>query len=158
MVENGKSSPSVGTLQQLALALNTPKVTFFESEPVEKKVVFTPADQRPQTVFINTRMQNLAQDLAGRVVEPFVVSLKPGAGSGNRMIVHTGHEFVFCLSGSIDYHIAEENYLLKPGDSLVFESHLPHRWQNIGEGTTEILLILYPSDDREEPGGRHFPI
>jgi transcriptional regulator with XRE-family HTH domain len=158
LVENGKSSPSVGTLQQLALALNVPLATFFESEPVEKRVVFTSADQRPQTAFINTRMQNLAQNLAGRAIEPFVVSLKPGAGSGNRMIVHTGHEFVFCLAGSLDYQIEEENYPLKPGDSLVFESHLPHRWQNNGQDTTEILLILYPSDDREEPGGRHFPI
>ena len=32
LVENGKSSPSVGTLQQLAQALNVPITTFFECE------------------------------------------------------------------------------------------------------------------------------
>jgi transcriptional regulator with XRE-family HTH domain/predicted Fe-Mo cluster-binding NifX family protein len=156
LVENGKSSPSVSTLQQLALALEVPISTFFESEPVEKRIVFTPAEQRPQASFGSTQMQNLGRDLAGSVVQPFVVTLKPGMGSGDRMIVHTGHEFVFCLSGTIRYEIDQAVYLLKSGDSLVFESHLPHCWENNGEDTAQILLILYPSDAREEPGGRHF--
>src|SRR4030042_4855930 len=48
LVENGKSSPSVSTLQQLALALDVPISSFFESEPIKKRVVFTPANQRPE--------------------------------------------------------------------------------------------------------------
>jgi len=158
LIENGKSSPSVSTLQQLALALEVPIVTFFESEPVEKRVVFTPADQRPLAAFGRTQMENLGKDLAGNVVQPFVVTLKPGTGSGDRMIVHTGHEFVYCLSGTIRYQIEQEEYTLKPGDSLVFEAHLPHCWENSSEDTAQILLIFYPSDAREEPGGRHFSL
>jgi len=156
LVENGKSSPSVSTLQQLALALEVPIAAFFESEPVEKRVVFTPADRRPQAAFGSTQMENLGKDLAGNVVQPFVVTLKPGMGSGEQMIVHTGHEFVYCLSGSIRYQIDQDEYILKLGDSLVFEAHLPHCWENKGDDTAQILLILYPSDGREEPGGRHF--
>lgn len=44
LVENGKSSPSVCTLQQLTVALEVPITTFFESEPVEKQVVFATTD------------------------------------------------------------------------------------------------------------------
>jgi transcriptional regulator with XRE-family HTH domain len=158
LVENGKSSPSVSTLQQLALALEVPIATFFESEPVEKRVVFTAADQRPVAAFGNMLMQNLGKDLVGNAVQPFVVTLKPGAGSGDRMIVHTGHEVVYCLSGSIQYQIEQNEIVLKPGDSLVFEAHLPHCWENKREDTAQILLILYPSDEREEPGCRHFSL
>jgi transcriptional regulator with XRE-family HTH domain/predicted Fe-Mo cluster-binding NifX family protein len=156
LVENGKSSPSVGTLQQLALALEVPISTFFESDPVEKRVVCTPADQRPQASFGSTLIQNLGRDLAGSAVQHFIVTLKPGMGSGEREIVHTGHEFVFCLGGSIHYQIEGSEYPLRPGDSLVFESHLPHRWENKGADTAQILLIIYPSDQHEDPGGRHF--
>jgi transcriptional regulator with XRE-family HTH domain/predicted Fe-Mo cluster-binding NifX family protein len=156
LVENGKSSPSVGTLQQLALALEVPISTFFESEPVEKRVVFTPADQRPQAAFGSTILQNLSQDLAGNAVQSFVVTLKPGMGSGEHEIVHTGHEFIYCLRGSLHYQIESSDYWLHPGDSLVFESHLPHRWENNGQEDTQILLVLFPSDLRETPGGRHF--
>ncbi|NMC55364.1 MAG: cupin domain-containing protein [Chloroflexi bacterium] len=158
LVENGKSSPSVSTLQQLAQALNVPISAFFEIPAIEKKIVFTRAAQRPETAFGSTQMQNLGQDFANRAVQPFVVCLQPGMGSGDRMIVHTGAEFIYCLSGRIRYRIDEEDYLMSAGDSLLFESHQPHCWENIGDDAAQILLVLCPSDDREEPGGRHFSI
>jgi len=158
LVENGKSSPSVGTLQQLAQGLNVPITTFFETEQVEKRVVFTPVEQRPFAAFGSTQMQNLGKDLAGKVVQPFVVTLQPGMGSGDRMIVHTGHEFVYCLEGSIHYQIGQEEFNLQKGDSIVFEAHLPHCWENKGAEVAQILLTLYPTDEREEPGGRHFSL
>lgn len=155
-IENGKTSPSVSTLQQLALALNEPITAFFESEPLEKRIVFTPGGQRPGTVFGKTEMQNLAKDLAGSAIQPFVVHLQPGMGSGERLVVHTGHEFVYCLSGSVRYQIEQEEYLLGVEDSLVFESHLPHRWENVGDSAASILLVLFPADERDDPGGKHF--
>ncbi len=156
LIENQKSSPSVSTLQQLALALEVPIAAFFECEPVEKRIVFTPADQRPTAFFGSTQMQNLGKDLAGSAVQPFVVTLEPGMGSGDKMIVHTGHEFVYCLCGVIRYRIDQDEYILKSGDSLVFEAHLPHCWENQSDQSAQIMLVLLPSDEHEEPGGRHF--
>ena len=156
LIENGKSSPSVSTLQSLARALDVPITAFFESEPVSKQVVFTGHDLRPVATFSNAVMQNLGKDLAGNSVQPFIVTLEPGVGSGNRMIVHTGHEFVFCLKGSIRYEVDQQEFILSAGDSLVFEAHLPHCWKNNDIETAQILLILNPADENEEPGGRHF--
>lgn len=158
MIENGKTSPSVSTLQQLAQALEVPIATLFESQTAEKRVVHTTADQRPSAAFGSTQMQSLGKDLAGSYVQPFVVTLKPGMGSGDRMIVHTGHEFVYCLQGAIRYQIEQEEYILNQGDSLLFEAHLPHCWENHSQDAAQILLILYPADRREEPGGRHFSL
>jgi len=158
LVENGKSSPSVSTLQQLAQALDVPIAAFFESEPAAVRVVYTAAEQRPTAAFGSTQMQNLAKDLAGSAIQPFVVTLQPGMGSGDQVIVHTGHEFVYCLSGSIRYQIEQDEFMLKAGDSLAFEAHLPHCWENISDDVAQILLILYPSDKREAPGGRHFSL
>lgn len=156
LVENGKSSPSVSTLQQLSQALEVPIAAFFESDPVEKRVVFTPANQRPRADFGHAQMQHLGKDLAGNVIQPFVVTLNPGRGSGDRAIVHTGHEFVYCLSGDVRYRIDNADYYLRPGDSLAFEAHLPHCWENSGEETAQILLILVPADRRDEASDRHF--
>lgn len=158
LIENDKTSPSVSTLQQLARALEVPITAFFQSEPLQKRVVYTPHDQRPQTDFAATHMQNLGKDLADNRVQPFVVTLEPGAGSGAQMIVHTGHEFVYCLSGKIRYSIENIDYELVPGDSLVFESHLPHCWENLSTETSQMILTIIPTDQLEEPGGRHFPI
>ncbi len=158
LIENGKSSPSVSTLQQLSQALDVPIAAFFESEPVVKEIVFTKAEHRPTQTFGSTKMQNLAKDLIDNAVQPFIVTLQPGMGSGDHAIVHTGFEFIYCLCGSIHYQVAKEEYILNTGDSLVFEAHKPHSWENKGDVPTQILLILYPTDEREKASGHHFSL
>jgi len=158
LIENGKTSPSVSTLQQLALGLDVSIASFFNEQKIEKKIVFSAANQNQETFIGSTQLQNLGIDLAGNAVQPFIVTLQPGFGSGEQLIVHTGHEFIYCLEGFIRYKIQEENYLLNPGDSLVFESHLPHCWENIGDLPARILLVLFPADIRDEFGGRHFSL
>jgi transcriptional regulator with XRE-family HTH domain len=152
LTENGKSSSSVATLQQLSKALEVPITAFFESEPVPKRVVFTSHKRRPEAILHNAHMQNLGKDLAGSVVQPFIVTLEPGAGSGAQMVVHAGHEFVYCLRGQVLYVIDEIVYILAPGDSVVFESDLPHQWRNIDENQSQIMLILFSAGQSEGPG------
>ncbi len=158
LVENGKSSPSVSTLQQMAQALKIPIAAFFETEPEEQKVIFTPANLRPLSNFGSTRLENLGKDFVGNRVQPFIIVLQPGIGSGDREIVHTGYEFVFCLDGCIRYQVEEEEFYLNPGDSLLFEAHLPHTWENCEDEATRVLLIMYPTDVRDEPSERHFSL
>ncbi|MCE1254003.1 MAG: cupin domain-containing protein, partial [Anaerolineae bacterium] len=116
------------------------------------------AENRQQAVFKNALMCNLGIDLVGNGIQAFVVTLAPGGGSGEKMIVHTGYEFVYCLSGSVIYNIEDEIYHLKQGDSIVFESHLPHCWKNNDEGESQLILVISPTDAHETPGGRHFLI
>lgn len=158
MIENGKTSPSVSTLQILARALEVPIAAFFEHETVEKKIVYVRSQQRPIVTVDTTRLEHLGKDLSGNAVQPFVVTLEPGSGSGQNMIVHTGHEFVYCLSGQVSYSIEGETYQLQTGDSIVFESHLPHCWKNTGSEPAQIILILIPADMRDMPAERHFPL
>lgn len=155
LIENSKTSPSVSTLTQLASALKVPISTFFTSDEVGQQIVFTRADEQPENGIGNNQMVNLARDLAGNDFQPFVVTLQPGMGSGDKLIVHTGHEFVYCLKGSLQYRIESDEYQLIEGDSLVFEAHLAHCWVNNSNEITRILLIMCPDDEREEVRSRH---
>ncbi len=155
MIENGKSSPCVSTLQQLATALHVPVVSFFETTPAEKRVVYHQACHEPDAN-PNSHLVNLGGDLAGSAVQPFIVRMEAGSSSGKHPVVHTGHEFVYCLSGEVIYQVQETTYTLHQGDSLVFESHLPHRWHNQNDEETKFLLIFFPSDHRDQPSERHF--
>jgi len=155
LIENGKSSPSVSTLQCLAKALRVPITAFFAVDPEVKHVIYTPSTQVAQTAFDEVQMVNLARDLSGNDFQPFSVTLQPGMGSGDKMIVHTGHEFVYCLKGSLHYRIEGEEFQLNEGDSLVFEAHLPHCWENNSSYMTRILLIMCPDDEREDVHSRH---
>jgi transcriptional regulator with XRE-family HTH domain len=156
MIENGKTSPSVATLQQLAFALETPIASFFENDTPKNKVAYHKADQRPKAAFAHGTLEDLGAGMISRGAEPFLVELEPQADSGFDAIVHTGREFVFCLEGQLIYTIEDQEFVLEPGDSLLFEAHLPHRWQNAGAIPTRSLLVLCPSDERDRPTERHF--
>jgi transcriptional regulator with XRE-family HTH domain len=156
MIENGKTSPSLETLQQLSLALETPITTFFEARDLENKIIHYKASQRPSVAFSHGILEDLGAGMPRRSVETFLVTLKPSSGSGENQIVHTGREIVFCLEGQLAYTVEDQTYLLEPGDSLVFEAHLPHRWQNVGANLTRSLLVLCPSDEQDRPTERHF--
>jgi transcriptional regulator with XRE-family HTH domain len=156
LIENGKSSPSVSTLQQLAMALEVPIVAFFEVDAPRKHIAYVKANQRPRATFDHGTLEDLGAGSSIRAVEPLVVTLAPNAGSGPQDIVHTGYEFVFCLEGRISYTIDGQNYLLEPGDSLLFEAHHPHRWQNLDATKSRSLVVLYPTDENDMPAERHF--
>jgi transcriptional regulator with XRE-family HTH domain/quercetin dioxygenase-like cupin family protein len=156
MIENGKTSPSVATLQQLAFALEIPIAAFFENGVPKNKISFLKASQRPQAAFAHGTLEDLGAGMISRGAEPFLVVLESLADSGPNPIIHTGREFVFCLEGKLAYVIDDQEYILEPGDSLLFEAHLPHRWQNVGASPTRSLLVLCPSDENDHPTERHF--
>ena len=156
LIENGKTSPSVSTLQQIAAALEVPMTAFFETEVPKNSVAYIVARNRPRLAFAHGTLEDLGAGLTNRAVEPFVVTLEPHASSGDNPIVHTGFEFVFCLQGRMTYRVEDQSYVLEPGDSLLFESYLPHQWQNDEAQPTQAILVLYPTDARDHPTDRHF--
>jgi transcriptional regulator with XRE-family HTH domain len=156
LIENGKTSPSVSTLQLLAMALGVPITAFFTSEPPQKRIVFQKAGQRTRAAFSHGTLEDLKAGLSLHGGQLLLVTLEPGADSGSTPIVHTGHEFVYCLEGRLSYTIQEQIFTLEPGDSLTFEAHLPHRWRNTGDALMRSLLVLYPTDDNDHPAERHF--
>lgn len=156
LIENRKTSPSVSTLQALAVALAVPITAFFETDTPKLKVVHLRGGARSRAAFAHGTLEDLGAGLAGRTMEPFVVTLEPGAGSGPHPIVHTGHEFVFCLEGGIAYSVEEQAYLLEPGDSLLFAAYLPHRWQNVRSTPSCAILVLCPGEASDRPTERHF--
>ena len=155
LIENGHTSPSVSTLQVLAQTLQIPITIFFETND-EDKVIHQRAGQRASAIFAHGWMENLGSGSTRFGAEPLIITLDPDADSGKTPIVHTGSEFVYCLEGNITYHVDNQAYALQPGDSLLFEAHLPHRWRNEDGTPSRMLLVMCPMDDRDQPTERHF--
>lgn len=156
LIENGRTSPSVSTLQQLAQSLQVPVTTFFETDHSHRKIVHQKSGERPHATFAHGTMEDLAAGMSRLGAEPIIVTLAPRADSGRNPIVHTGREFVYCLEGQVAYTVDTETYLLEPGDSLLFEAYLPHHWKNPRATPSRALLVLCPMDERENPAERHF--
>ncbi len=156
MIERGKASPSVSTLYKLADALGVSITSFFGSEIEEKQVVFLKAHERPHVSFTRGVFEGLGgEQFTGRI-EPFLLTLESNANSGPRSMAHTGHEFVFCLRGELEYQVEREIFQLSAGDSLLFAAHLKHRWKNAGETVVTALILISCFEEGEHLHAMHW--
>jgi transcriptional regulator with XRE-family HTH domain len=156
LIENGKVSPSVSTLQRVAITMGVPIGAFFESKPATTDLVHMQADGRRNVAFAHGFLEDLGAGMADRTIEPYLITLNPHTDSGPTPIAHTGQEFVYCLEGRVDYIIDSQTYKLEPGDSLLFEAHLPHRWLNRQAKPSKAILMLCPPGGENRPAARHF--
>ncbi len=155
LIERDEISPSVATLQRLASALGVKMSYFFESATLARVLHVHPG-QRPVIRGAGLTIEGLGARLAGQQMEPFFVTLASHADVGAGQVVHAGHEFVCCLAGRVRYEIDGAVYVLEPGDFLLFEAHLPHRWGNLGEEEARLLLVLQAPEGVQEPVRQHF--
>lgn len=156
MIERGKSSPSVSTLYKLAEVLGVPVTDFFSPAAVRQTVVFLKADGRTRLPFFRGLWEDLGgEQFTGRVM-PFMITLENGASSGRtNNMVHSGHEFVYCVRGRLEYVVEGQTYLLETGDSLLFQAHLKHRWRNPGGTVTNGLIVITDYVEDEHPASLH---
>jgi transcriptional regulator with XRE-family HTH domain len=154
LIERGKISPTVSTLQKLAQALGVP-LPFLVEDHGAKRVVFQQSGQRRQAKSVGVLLENLGTGLREQTIEPLLLTLEPDADSGPDPIVHAGHEFVFCLAGHLEYQVDGQTYGMEPHDSLLFEAQLPHRWRNVGSEEAKVLLVIHAVQGPE--AARHGP-
>ncbi len=157
LIENQKSSPSVNTLVHLAKALAIPLANLFEPLRSSQHLILTRKEQRRSMCLDEIRVEDCGFDLENQPLQPCIVTMPIGKDSGSNPVVHTGFEFIYCLSGVIDYFVEDKKYSLSAGDSLLFKAHLPHRWVNSGDQPAVYLLIMVPSDKEDLPCEVHFP-
>ena len=155
MIERSRTSPSVSTLYKIAEALEVPITAFFRLEPPRQSIVFRKENERKKVRFPQGIWEGLGGEAFSGHLEPFMLTLESQAGSGPYGMLHSGHEFVMCLSGQLEYEIEEQKFLLEAGDSLIFAAQLRHQWINPGQTTTQAVIVLAGFEHGERPSEFH---
>ncbi|MBC8509262.1 MAG: helix-turn-helix domain-containing protein [Chloroflexi bacterium] len=155
MIERSKSSPSVSTLYKLSEAMEVPITAFFRTETDQKEVVFLKGNERTRVPFHRGLWEGLGGEYFSGRVEPFMLTLESGANSGRFSMAHSGHEFVLCLRGQLEYRVENQHFILEPGDSLLFAAELKHQWRNPGSTVTNAVFVLAGFEEGESPSEFH---
>jgi transcriptional regulator with XRE-family HTH domain len=154
LIERGENSPTVSSLHMLATALGV-KITDFFEDPHEHAVVYVRHDQRLATRGNGLLMESMGIGLRHQQLEPFMVTVEPGAEDPSESISHPGQEFVCCLEGNILYQIGDQIYSLEAGDSLLFEATQPHYFRNAGDTPARMLMVFQAIDGSHLARQRH---
>jgi transcriptional regulator with XRE-family HTH domain len=147
-IENGQISPSLSTLQMLAAALNVPLTALFASFEQRRDCSYVPSGEgvviRRRGTKVGHQYQLLGHSLDGDVVvEPYLITLSDDAVPYTGF-QHEGVEFIFMLTGEIEYAHADRSYMLSPGDAILFDSAAPHGPARlIKTPMTYLSIIIY---------------
>jgi mannose-6-phosphate isomerase-like protein (cupin superfamily) len=83
----------------------------------------------------------LAADKSGRHIEPFIVDIDPAAEQTQS--THEGEEFMYVLSGDLQLEYGKASWTLQAGDSVFYDSIVPHRVFSANKEPVRILAVIY---------------
>ena len=141
-LERGQMRSSVATLRRIARFYRTNILALFDTRESDNPHLVRPAQRKILETTPDVRMELLAW--GNTAMEPHLFRVKPGGGSGESYS-HEGEEFLHVLRGDFEIWLKTgEHYRLRPGDSLYFESSIPHRWKNPGRKEAWVLWVNTP--------------
>jgi transcriptional regulator with XRE-family HTH domain len=146
-VERGVTIPSVEILMKLAGVFDKSINYFVEEVGTTHEVVHSVPGKRDKTVYDDERnmhTESFTSGLRDPQFMSFFCTVQKGGSSGINNMYHPGDELIYVLEGRIKVVIAGETHILNSGDSLSFKSHLPHRWDNVGEDDAKVIWTLSP--------------
>lgn len=148
-IEEGALAPPLGTIIKLAKALEM-KIGYFISGEEDRAYTIVRRDDRKvvsrydskRAKYYGYEYESLAPHKKDRHMEPFLVTLEPAETEEERS-AHDGQEFIFVLEGNMEVRLGEEIHILEPGDTIYYDSTVPHLVKCHGDKTTKILAVLY---------------
>jgi len=84
---------------------------------------------------------SLAAGKTSRHMEPFLITVNPA--DGHSLSTHEGEEFIYVLGGTIEIEYGKDLYTLGAGDSIYYDSIVPHQVRGAGSEPARILAVVY---------------
>ncbi len=140
-VETNEVVPSVSFLLSLSKALDVDPGTFLRDE--EKAAI---QDQRAQAFIRRTKnyyYRTLTPAAENQHLRGFMITIEPMQAHKPVAYKHEGEEFIYVMEGSLELTLDHKLNHLKVGESIHFNSEIPHKLKNSGSETTQCLVVLY---------------
>lgn len=156
-IENGQVVPPLATLLKVARGLKVDIHFFFADAGNRQKYVLTRSDDMREDEKVPRPASNeavrpylyhsLAQGLRHKHMEPFLVEFENRVWDDSLFFKHEGdEEFIYVVSGELDFHYSDEVLRLRTGDSIYYDSSQPHGWVAVGEAVARAVAVMYTKE------------
>lgn len=155
LIEKGQVSPSLATLIKLARTLGIRLGTFLDGMESPEPTLMQQKQQTPQ-LSIHLSQENdqdsehlnyrsLAENKPDRNMEPFIINVEYVDTSNPAFLSHhEGEEFIYVLDGAVRLQYGSDTYQIDKGDSIYFDSIVPHALSALQPGqTARVLAVIY---------------
>ncbi|SMC27792.1 transcriptional regulator, XRE family with cupin sensor [Desulfacinum hydrothermale DSM 13146] len=150
-IENDHVVPPIATLMKLARALNVGLAHFFQDEASDEKVSITRPEERTKIERrphqskrdVNYIYESLEFRKRSKHMEPFLVEFHIQDADQMVFQSHSGEEFLYILEGELEFRTVDRVEVLRPGDSIYFDSDVSHSFRCLSERPARAVAVLY---------------
>ena len=150
-MEDGEVIPSLTPLTKMARALGVRLGTFLDDTPQIGPVV-TRAGKPTNSLYFsgredvtnasNLEFHSLGSGKIDRNIDPFIIDIAYEPGE-KELSSHEGEEFIYVLEGEIEVIYGKDTFTIGEGDSIFYDSVVPHHLHATGKKESKILAVLY---------------
>ena len=150
-LESGEVPPSLAPLVKITRALGVRLGTLLDDDQFVGPVISRAGEAHTTQRFKGTGTGGeagsldfaaLATDKASRHMEPFFITAHPGESDG-ALSTHEGEEFIYVLEGALEIAYGKDVHTLEPGDSIYYDSIVPHEVRAGGDTDCRFLAVVY---------------
>ena len=149
-VERGKLFPTLPTLLRIALVFSVGLEYFFSDDQKRHVVGIVRRAQRkrfperPDGRDISFYFESLDFAAVERKLNAYYAEFEPLYPGKARLHHHSGVEFLSVLRGKLELHIGTEEHILESGDSIYFDSSLPHSYRRVSQKPCSAIVVTAP--------------
>ena len=146
-IERGRLFPTLPTLLRIALVFSVGLELFFagaREKPliaVVRKAQRVRLPERPGGRQVAYRFESLDYPATERRFNSYYAEFFPAAPDERRPHTHTGVEFIYTLAGTLGVHIDGDEHALEAGDSMYFDSSIPHSYRRTGGRKCSAIVV-----------------
>lgn len=146
-IERGIGNPSFATLVKISHALDISVARLLEvatrHDPVVRREERRRLEGSQAVVENGTTYELLTPNLDG-ALEVLYLEIPPGASTESTPFSHQGEEVGYILEGIHEVHLDGVTHVLREGDTISYNSTLPHWYRNPGPGVARAIWIITP--------------
>ncbi len=153
-IERHLVSPPLGNLVSLAKVFEVSVGDFFGEQGDSSFCIVRSGDRKTVSRFNSSdgnssgyTYEALGQQKKKKQMEPFLVTLTPKEVRQVEPNQHIGEEFIFVLEGKVEVRLLEHTDILNPGDSIYYDSTMPHIVACHGNQPATILAVIYAKNE-----------
>ena len=150
-IENNIDLPSLAPLIKIARVLGVRLGTFLDDQEENGPVVCRRKEAKDTISFSNNAIHSrkhmeyhsLSKSKADRHMEPFIIDVTPTHDNDFVLSSHEGEEFIMVMEGIMEISYGKDTYLLEEGDSIYYDSIVPHHVHAHEGQAAKILGVIY---------------
>ena len=151
-IEENIDIPSLAPLIKIARTLGVRLGTFLDDQINETGAVICRHGEEDDTIsFSNNAVDarqhlhyhSLSRSKTDRHMEPFVIDIDANQDKEFQPSAHEGEEFIMVLKGTLEINYGKQTYLLEEGDTIYYDSIVPHHVHAFEGQVARILAVIY---------------